>query len=116
MHGSSGICRLLPACGGGASFRAIWCSEIPTIADIPTPSLVVDLVVAQRNIDLLADYARTHGLGLRPHAKTHKSLAMARRQLQAGAVGLAVSKLGEAEVMAQAAKDLLIAYPAWDGP
>jgi len=84
--------------------------------DVPTPALLVDLTVAQRNIDRMQAYADEHGLGLRPHTKTHKSLRLAARQLAAGARGLTVAKVGEAEVMAAAdgCGDLLVAYPAFD--
>ncbi len=55
-----------------------------------------------------------HGIKLRPHTKTHKSRMIARLQLDAGAVGLTVAKVGEAEEMAGASDDLLMAYPAVD--
>lgn len=84
------------------------------IEDIPTPALVIDLAIVERNLHRMASYAAKHHLALRPHTKTHKSLRMARLQLEAGASGLTVAKAGEAEVMAEAAEDLLIAYPALD--
>jgi len=68
----------------------------------------------RRNITRLADYGRQHKLGIRPHTKTHKSVLMARLQMEAGAVGLTVAKVGEAEVMSEASGDLLLAYPALD--
>jgi D-serine deaminase-like pyridoxal phosphate-dependent protein len=80
-----------------------------------TPSLVIDLATVERNVAWLADYAGGSGLGVRPHTKTHKSLAMASLQIRAGAAGLTVAKVGEAEVMASASSDLLVAYPAVDG-
>jgi len=79
-----------------------------------TPALVVDLPTAQRNIQRLADYARQHQLQVRPHTKTHKSRLMARLQMEAGAYGLTVAKVGEAEVLAKETTDLLVAYPAID--
>jgi len=85
-----------------------------SINDIHTPALVIDLTVAQRNISRMADYARQHNLNLRPHSKTHKSLAMARRQLDAGAAGLAVAKVSEAHVMIRVCNDLMLAYPIVD--
>jgi D-serine deaminase-like pyridoxal phosphate-dependent protein len=66
-----------------------------------TPVLVIDRDALQRNIEAMANYARAHGLALRPHAKTHKSVDIARLQLEAGAVGVCCAKLGEAEVLAQ---------------
>ena len=85
-----------------------------SIHDVPTPALVIDLAVAERNISRMAAYARQHRLELRPHTKTHKSLAMARRQLDAGALGLTVAKASEAQVMIRACDDLLVAYPIVD--
>jgi len=67
-----------------------------------TPSLVVDIEALDRNIARMAAFARTAGVKLRPHTKTHKSIDIARRQIAAGAVGLCCAKLGEAEVFAQA--------------
>ena len=81
---------------------------------IPTPYLRIDASTVRRNIERLASYAREHGIGVRPHTKTHKSLRLARLQLEAGAIGLTVAKAGEGEVMAQACHDLLLAYPAVD--
>jgi D-serine deaminase-like pyridoxal phosphate-dependent protein len=86
----------------------------PTIDTIPTPFLVVDEAVALRNVRKLADYAAKHNLKIRPHTKTHKSVRMAKAQLAAGATGLTVAKVGEAEVMGAAGDDILIAYPALD--
>jgi len=86
------------------------------VADVATPALVIDESIARRNMARLAAYAAGHGLGVRPHAKTHKSLLVARWQLEAGAVGLAVAKVGEAEVLSAVCDDLLIAYPVVDEP
>jgi D-serine deaminase-like pyridoxal phosphate-dependent protein len=81
---------------------------------IATPALVVDTDVLDANIADMAAYARGQGLALRPHAKTHKSLQVAKRQLAAGAVGLTVATVGEAEAFAAAGvEDLFIAYPLW---
>jgi 3-hydroxy-D-aspartate aldolase len=66
-----------------------------------TPVLVVELDALDRNIALMAGLARARGVDLRPHAKTHKSLDIARRQVAAGAVGLCCAKLGEAEALAE---------------
>lgn len=67
---------------------------------IDTPALVLDLDAFDRNLTTMAALARERGIGLRPHAKTHKSVAIGRRQMEAGAVGLCCAKLGEAEAMA----------------
>ena len=87
---------------------------MPSIEDIPTPALVIDLAVVERNISRMAAYAKERRLELRPHAKTHKSLAMARRQLDAGALGLTAAKVSEARVMIRACDDMLVAYPIVD--
>src|SRR5581483_5946065 len=82
------------------------------ISEIDTPALVVDLDVMARNLRKVADYTNSHGLRLRPHTKTHKSPVIGRRQLELGAAGLTVAKVGEAEVMLGAdPPDMLIAYP-----
>ena len=64
----------------------------------------------------MAAFARRAGLRLRPHVKTHKSVAMARRQLAAGAAGLCVATVSEAEAFATAGlTDLTLAYPVVGG-
>lgn len=79
-----------------------------------TPYLRLDEAVLQRNIEAMARTAAVAGVLLRPHAKTHKSPEIARRQFAAGAVGLTVATTGEAEVFADAGfDDLFIAYPIW---
>jgi 3-hydroxy-D-aspartate aldolase len=70
--------------------------------EIPTPALLLDLDRFTRNLDRMAAHTRSAGKGLRPHAKTHKCPEIARRQIAAGALGVACAKLGEAEVMAEA--------------
>lgn len=83
-----------------------------TIHELDTPALIVDLDIMEANLARAAEYARRHGLRLRPHTKTHKSPLLARRQLALGAAGLTVAKVGEAEVMLEAEPaDLLVAYP-----
>ena len=69
---------------------------------IPAPALVIDADAMRRNIERMAAFARGHGLALRPHAKTHKSAALAKLQMAAGAVGVCVQKLSEAEALAAA--------------
>jgi D-serine deaminase-like pyridoxal phosphate-dependent protein len=68
--------------------------------DLDTPALLVDLDRLERNIARMAEIARAGGKALRPHTKTHKTPEIARMQLDAGAVGLTMAKLGEAEVLA----------------
>ena len=68
---------------------------------IDTPTLVVDLDAMQRNLSRMAEFCRKHDVRWRPHAKMHKSSAIARLQLQAGAVGVCVQKTAEAEAMVE---------------
>jgi len=68
--------------------------------ELNTPVLVIELDALTRNIAKMADFARDRGLRLRPHAKTHKSPDIARRQIEAGAIGICCAKIGEAEVLA----------------
>lgn len=82
------------------------------ISELDTPALVVDLDIMERNLERVGDYCKAHGLRLRPHTKTHKSPLVGRMQLDSGAVGLTVAKVGEAEVMlASGTPDLLLHYP-----
>ena len=86
------------------------------VEELPTPIAVVDLDRLEANIDRLAGYAREHGIALWPHAKTHKMPPVARMQLAAGAAGLTVAKVGEAEVFARhELGPLLLHYPVY-GP
>ena len=85
---------------------------------LDTPAVVIDLDIVERNARRLGEALGARGIALRPHAKTHKSVALGRIQLEAGARGLTVGNLGEAEVFAAGGiDDLFIAYPVWaDGP
>ena len=77
-----------------------------------TPEVVIDLDRVRANIERAAQLAAAAGVALRPHAKTHKMVEVARLQLDAGAAGLQVAKLGEAEVFAAAGvDDLFVGYP-----
>ncbi len=70
------------------------------VAAIATPALVIDLDAMDRNLHRMADFARSRGLRLRPHAKMHKCVQIAHRQIAAGAVGVCVQKLSEAQALA----------------
>jgi D-serine deaminase-like pyridoxal phosphate-dependent protein len=79
---------------------------------IDTPALVIDAQRLRANVEAMAAAAREGGVALRPHAKTHKMVEVAALQLEAGAAGLTVAKLGEAEVFVDGGcTDILIAYP-----
>ncbi len=69
-------------------------------ADLNTPVLVLDLDALERNIVAMAETVRGRGVRLKPHAKTHKCVEIARRQVAAGAAGQCCAKLGEAEALA----------------
>ena len=78
---------------------------------IETPAPVVDLDVVERNVARLQDWCDRLRMANRPHIKTHKSVGLARYQIAAGASGVTVQKLGEAEVMADSGiADLLLTY------
>jgi len=82
-----------------------------------TPVLCIDLDALDRNIAAMARFARASGVRLRPHAKTHKCVAIALRQIAAGAIGQCCAKLGEAEVLAAGGvHDLLITSPVVSVP
>ena len=66
-----------------------------------TPALVLDLDMLDRNIAEMSSFANAHKVDLRPHSKTHKSADIARRQIEAGALGVCCAKLGEAEALAE---------------
>lgn len=83
--------------------------DIKTVA---TPALLLDLDQLEKNIQEIVGVAEDYGVDYRPHIKTHKSVDIALRQIDAGAIGLTVAKVGEAEVMAEAGiQDILIAFP-----
>lgn len=84
--------------------------------ELATPALVIDLDLFEQNIARMAEFARSHGIALRPHAKTHKCAEIAQRQIAAGALGICVAKLGEAEALADAGVDsILITSPVVTG-
>jgi D-serine deaminase-like pyridoxal phosphate-dependent protein len=77
-----------------------------------TPVLVIDRDALERNIAAMAAFAKQHGLALRPHAKTHKSVEIARLQMKAGALGVCCAKMGEAEALADGGiNNILITSP-----
>lgn len=85
------------------------------VQDLPTPALLVDAEIFEANIERMADDVNRAGKALRPHAKAHKCVPVARRQIQAGAVGLCVATVAEAELMAAAGiQSLLLTSPIAD--
>jgi D-serine deaminase-like pyridoxal phosphate-dependent protein len=82
------------------------------ITDLPTPQVLIDRPRLLANLDRMQAAAQARGLALRPHAKTHKIPAVARWQVDRGAVGICCAKLGEAEVFAAAGiADIRLPYP-----
>ncbi|HUP17547.1 MAG TPA: DSD1 family PLP-dependent enzyme [Acidimicrobiia bacterium] len=67
-----------------------------TLSEIDTPALVLDLTALEQNLDSMAAHARAAGIGLRPHAKAHKSAWIAAQQIKRGAVGICCQKVSEA--------------------
>lgn len=85
--------------------------------ELDTPSLVIDWDVMQNNIRRMQKVADDAGIRLRPHTKTHKTPLISHLQLRAGARGITVAKLGEAEVMeAGGIDDILVAFPLQGAP
>jgi D-serine deaminase-like pyridoxal phosphate-dependent protein len=77
-----------------------------------TPYVLIDGTKMERNVLKMAEVAKVNGVALRPHVKTHKIPGIAREQLEAGAAGITVAKLSEAEVMADGGiEDIFVAYP-----
>ena len=82
------------------------------ITELPTPAVLVERTRIDRNLARMQAAVSARGMQLRPHAKTHKSAEMGRRQLAAGAAGICCAKLGEAEVFAAAGfADIRLPYP-----
>ncbi|MFY9863892.1 MAG: hypothetical protein WAK58_08755, partial [Trebonia sp.] len=82
--------------------------------DLETPAVVVSAERVERNLTRMAAAAGAAGVALRLHAKTHKCLPIARRQLSLGAAGLTVATLLEAELFAsEGCPSVFIAYPLW---
>jgi len=78
--------------------------------ELDTPALLIDKDIMLNNCRSMQDYANRNKVALRPHTKTHKMPKLARLQVELGAKGIAVAKVGEAEVMAaKGIKDIFIA-------
>jgi 3-hydroxy-D-aspartate aldolase len=92
----------LPTPSRAGSGSASGDASVRRKGDIPTPALLVDLDRLQANIEKMAEHCRSAGCALRPHAKTHKCPEVARRQLAAGARGVSVATVPEAEAMVAA--------------
>ena len=85
---------------------------VPALDAIETPALLLDADRLEANLTRMADLCRQHGRALRPHSKSHKTVEIAARQRELGAVGITVAKLGEAEVHVEAGcEDVFVCYP-----
>jgi 3-hydroxy-D-aspartate aldolase len=69
---------------------------------LPTPCMVVDLDLFDKNVKHMADQAKANGINVRPHVKIHKSVDVAKRQIAQGAIGLTCATIAEAELMSGA--------------
>ncbi|MEY8144758.1 alanine racemase, partial [Falsihalocynthiibacter sp. CO-5D18] len=81
-------------------------------SEMDTPAVLVDLDIAEANIARFQEHCDAHGLKLRPHIKTHKLPMLAKRQIEAGALGITCQKISEAEAMISEGgiDDVLITY------
>jgi D-serine deaminase-like pyridoxal phosphate-dependent protein len=79
---------------------------------IDTPSLILDLDILERNLDAMSELCSKNGVSLQPHAKTHRTPEIGKLQIERGADGLCVAKLGEAEGFAKAGiKTITVGFP-----
>ena len=100
------------AAGAGSWQDARMAATATRIDELDTPVLVIDLDKLEANIHALQRAIDATGCRLRPHIKTHKSPDIARMQIAAGARGIAVAKVAEAEVFAaEGFTDIVVAYP-----
>ena len=100
------------AADAGQRHRPIPMPQVMGLDDIATPALVVDVGLMEANLRAMQTFYAATPVSLRPHAKTHKCPVIARRQLDLGAVGIAVAKISEAEVMVEGGiEELLITSP-----
>jgi len=79
---------------------------------IDTPGMLLDIDKLENNIKDIVDFSNEYNVAYRPHIKTHKSINIAKKQIEAGAIGITVATVGEAEIMSEGGiKDILIAFP-----
>jgi len=83
-----------------------------TVDALDTPAVTIHLDRMEANIRRVHGHLAQHGVGNRPHVKTHKIPAIGKLQMQAGAVGITCQKLGEVEVFTEAgvADDVLLTF------
>jgi D-serine deaminase-like pyridoxal phosphate-dependent protein len=83
-------------------------SSVKYKTDLDTPCLVLDMNVLERNLQKMQAAASHAGKNLRPHVKTHKCSALARKQIETGAIGVCVAKISEAEALVKAGLDAIL--------
>ena len=76
--------------------------------DLLTPALVLDLDLFEENLATMAKFASVRTEKLRPHAKTHKSATIAKKQIECGALGVCCAKLGEAQALSARGVDAIL--------
>ena len=83
------------------------------LSELPTPALMIDLDIFEKNLATMRDVCKARGHLLRPHGKAHKSSIIAKKQMEYGALGQCAAKLGEAEVLVHGGiRDVLITTAA----
>ena len=114
MFGLTGVRP--PATGDTGQRDRIGTGEDPgmhgELDKIDTPAVLVDMDIAERNIAAYQAYCDSHGIGLRPHIKTHKLPSLAQHQIATGAIGITCQKISEAEAMLSEGPidDILLTY------
>ena len=79
---------------------------------LETPCLILDQDILEQNLSRMQTLADSKGKKLRPHAKTHKSIDLAKKQIEYGSIGICAAKISEAELLAKAGiKGILITGP-----
>jgi D-serine deaminase-like pyridoxal phosphate-dependent protein len=105
-RGGARLVRAPPSSGGPVPQSLIGVHK----SELDTPILCIDLDRMESNIRKMAGLCRQHGVAWRPHAKCHKTPAIALKEIEAGAIGVTCAKVSEAEVMASnGVRDILIA-------
>jgi D-serine deaminase-like pyridoxal phosphate-dependent protein len=104
----TGIARFLHGARRTPGWQPLPLPRPLAVEELPTPALLLDVAALDANVARMARHLSAHGKGARPHAKTHKCPLVAARQLAAGAVGICVAKVSEAEIMASAGIDRLL--------
>ncbi len=95
----------------------VHCVPVKKIHDLATPCLVLDLDRFESNLEGMSRFTASRGIALRPHAKTHKCVEIARRQIEKDAIGICVATIAEAEVMVRGGiRGLLITGEMVGGP